>query len=45
MSQERLAQFVDDFGKYDYEVGRYLDTGLAIYAYRSVVNKMPAIEQ
>ena len=45
LAQERLAQFAEDFGKYDYQVERYLDLGLAVYSYRAVVNKMPAIEQ
>lgn len=41
---EKMAQFAKDFGKYDYELERYLDYGLAIRTLEVVANQMPTIE-
>ena len=42
---EKLQEFLKDFGKYDYEIGRYFDFSLMAYSHIPVVKQMPAIEQ
>ena len=43
-AKEMYEQFKLDFGKYDYELERYLDFGLAISSLVYVVNNRPKIE-
>lgn len=43
-AQELLTKFYNDFGKYDYELERYFDFGLAASSIDAVVKRMPAIE-
>ncbi|MBR4864517.1 MAG: DUF4838 domain-containing protein [Oscillospiraceae bacterium] len=42
---EKLMAFLQDFGKYDYEIGRYFDISLMAYSHIPVIKQMPAIEQ
>lgn len=43
-AKEMYEQFKLDFGKYDYELERYLDFGLAISSLTYIVNNRPKIE-
>ena len=41
---EMMQKFIADYGKYDYELERYFDFGLAMSALRVIVKQMPTIE-
>ena len=45
LAQEKFEQFLQEFGRHDYETERYFDFGLAALSNRIIVNQMPAIEQ
>lgn len=44
LAVEKMQQFMADFGKYDYELERYMDFGLAMRTLEVVANQMPTIE-
>ncbi len=44
LAVEKMQQFMADFGKYDYELERYMDFGLAMRTLEVVANQMPKIE-
>ena len=44
LAVEKMQQFIADFGKYDYELERYMDFGLAMRTLEVVANQMPKIE-
>ena len=39
-----MQKFIADFGKYEYELERYLDYGLAMRTLEVVAKQMPIIE-
>ena len=44
LALEKYQQFLQEFGKYDYETERYLDFGLAANSNLMIIKQMPAIE-
>ena len=44
LAVEKMDQFMADFGKYDYELERYMDFGLAMRTLAVVAKQMPTIE-
>ena len=44
LALEKYEQFLQEFGKYDYETERYLDFGLAANSNLMIIKQMPAIE-
>ena len=44
LAVEKMQQFIADFGKYDYELERYMDFGLAMRTLEVVANQMNKIE-
>ena len=43
-AQELMERFLQDFGKYDLELERYFDFGLAASSLDNVVKRLPEIE-
>ncbi|MBO5836840.1 MAG: DUF4838 domain-containing protein [Oscillospiraceae bacterium] len=41
---EMMEKFIADYGKYDFELERYFDFGLAMSALKVIVKQMPTIE-
>ena len=45
LALEKMDAFTESFGRHDYELERYMDFGLFSRLTRSIVVKMPFVEQ